>query len=304
MIRTSSRARFALALLFIGTPLLLTACDQATPTDDANALLTDARIARQAGDIETAIELLEQAYALDDTDAAVSVELSSAYFERDNVDLFDLDRIALFLLEQQRTDATPAPTSTPAANAVGSVCTYASDPNAVAFDPREMDGYADLSTHRETVTRVLALLDRVIPDELRAVSLCEGIADGTLVYEHDAALASLRALGLSDQQIASTLAINAVARLLNAYFFFAEEIAPQAQWYRLPNQQIGICADDVEGLRAQSQDALRDLGEVLTSLDLRDRALGGSTATRDVLAHAIDAYEAIADHLGPYCTSN
>lgn len=307
MLRFSPRLTLALLALLVGAPSFLAACDQSSPADDANTLLTDARIARQGGDLDTAIELLEQAHDLDAASAEIRVELASAYFERDDVDLFDLDRVALFLLDQQPGDgatgdeAEPAPT---AAFKGGASCTYADDPEAVPFDPREVDGYPELAANRATVERVLELLAVVIPEELRAMDLCTGIEDGALVYEHEAALAAMRAFGLSDTQIASTLAINAVARLLNAYFFLAEDLAPQTQWYRLPDQRIGLCADDVEALRAQSQDAIRDLGEVLTSLDLRDRTLGGNAATRDLIAHAIDAYEAVADHLGPYCESN
>ncbi|NNF58960.1 MAG: hypothetical protein HKN04_12045 [Rhodothermaceae bacterium] len=302
MTRISPRALFALLALLIATPTLLTACDQATPSNDADTLLTDARIARQGGDIDTAIDLFEDALALDPTSAIVRVELSSAYFERADIDLFDLDRVALFLLEQQPGEAAPASPSAP--NAVGATCTYATDPTATAFDPRAMDGYPELVADRATVQQVLALLSFIIPDELRALSLCSGIADGELIYEHESALASMRAFGLSDAQIASALAINAVARLLNAYFFLAEDIAPQTQWYRLADGDIGVCADDLDAIRAQSEDAINDLGEVLTSLDLRGRALGGgSTQTRDILDHAIEAYEAIADHLGPYCST-
>ena len=301
MFRTSPRAFAALLALLVFTPTFLAACDQAAPGSDADTLLTDARIARQGGDIDTAIDLFEDAHALDPNNVIVRVELSSAYFERDDVDLFDLDRVALFLLEQEPGDAAPAPPSVP--NAGGGTCSYADDPTATAFDPRAMEGYPELLANRATVEQVLALLSFIIPDELRAVSLCSGIADGELIYEHEAALASMRASGLSDAQIASALAINAVARLLNAYFFLAEDIAPMTQWYRLTDGNIGVCADDLDAIRAQSAEAISDLGEVLTSLDLRGRALGGSTQTREILDHAIDAYETIADHLGPYCST-
>ena len=73
-------------LLVLGVcAVLLTACDNADP--GATDLLTDARIARQAGDLTAAIDLLERALDEDPAHAAVRVELSSVLLERDGLDL-------------------------------------------------------------------------------------------------------------------------------------------------------------------------------------------------------------------------
>ena len=49
------------------------------------------------------------------------------------------------------------------------------------------------------------------------------------------------------------------------------------------------------------EEAIEDLGESITSLDLRDHVIGGGTASQELVQHVLDAYEAIEDDLGPYC---
>jgi hypothetical protein len=123
------------------------------------------------------------------------------------------------------------------------------------------------------------------------------------VYEPAGALADLRAQGLDDRQIASALAINAVALLVDAYLYLNEDIPQQTSWWRLPNGALGICSDDPDALRAQSQDAIMDFGEALTSLDLRAEILDlhPGDPSRQIVSDAIDAYEAIEADLGPSC---
>ena len=298
------------AILLVATPFFLAACDSGQATSDVESLLTDARIARQSGDIDGAITLLESARAQDPGNAPVRVELSSAYLDREDIDLLDVDRVALFLttFEQNLVVTSDTPVQ-----GFGGSCQYADDPNAQQFDPGDYSGYIDLYSDRELIQSVVALLNgpdtsgselSIIPDDLRVLSLCQGIVDGQIIYDRDAALASMRELGLNDDEIATALAVNAVSRFMEAYFFVSQDIPQQTSWYRVNGQSgdfIGVCADDQEALRGQVENAIMDLGESITSLDLRDHLLGGGTTSQELVQHVLDAYELVEDDLGPYC---
>lgn len=303
------RILLSAALLFVATPLFLVGCDATeSGAGDIEALLTDARIARQAGDIDQAISLLETAFHLAPDNAPVRIELASTYMEQSDVDLLDLDRIALYLTTFEETTAAPGTPST-----VGKSCQFENDPNAEPFELRNYEEYIELFENRELINEVLSLLDgtdpaginlEIIPEELRSLSLCGGISEGDLDYDRDGALSAMRDLGLSDDEITTALAVNAVGRFLEAYFFITEDIPQQAQFYRVMDENgdyIGVCAEDPDALRQQVETAILDLGEAITSLDLRDHTLGGNTAARELVEHVVDAYESVEDHLGPYC---
>jgi len=281
----------------------LAACDGGG--GDFDSLLIDARLARQGGDLDEAVELYEDALALDPSSAVVRVELASTYLDRSGVDLIDLDRFALHLAE-----GNAAPDAPPSAGAGG--CIYSQIPGAETFDPRGLAEFDGLVAERDVIQLAIATLrgegvvaggPRVPPIALRAIDLCDGIEDGELFYDRAAALAALRAQGLDDRQIATALAVNAVALLIDAYFFLNEDLPQQTEWWRLPNGFLGICADDPEALREQSGAAVMDFGEALTSLDMRAEvlALHPGDASRQLVDGAIAAYEAIEMDLGPTC---
>lgn len=294
-------------LLVLGVcALLFAACDNADPS--ATDLLTDARLARQSGDLSTAIGLLERALEEDPDYAAVRVELSSVLLERHGLDLLDLDRVATFFLAEAGASAA-APASTAKG---GGSCPYATDPNATAFDPREIEGYAELFENEAVLATIEGLLKgtdpntdlSVIPAELRSLPLCGAVIDGELQFDRAAALAHLRGLGLTDQEIATALAVNAVTKFFAAYFFITEELPEQTTWYRVETEEgvtIAVCAEDEEALREQGEVAVRDLGESIASLDLRAEVLGGDTPTEEIVGHAVALYEAVEDDLGPHC---
>ncbi len=299
------------AFLLLATPLFLAACDGSSASSDIDSLLVDARLARQSGDIATAITLLESALTQDSQHPQVRVELGSAYLDREDVNLLDVDRVALFLTTFEATVSSPSETPV---QRFGSVCRYEDDPNAHPFDPAEYDEYIDLYANRDLINSVLDLLNGtdptgveigIMPDELRSLSLCHGIEEGELIYDRDGALASLRGFGLSDDEIAMALAVNAVARFMEAYFFITEDIPQQTSWFRVMGSQggnyIGVCADNQDELRVQVEDAIADLGESITSLDLRDHLLGGDTTSHELVQHVLDAYESVKGDLGPYC---
>jgi tetratricopeptide (TPR) repeat protein len=304
MLRSTRSVALALAL---GGGALLAACDAGSSADDAATLLTDARIARQAGDLDEAVRLLEEALALDPASAPVRTELASAYLEGEGVDVLDVDRLGLYLTEEAGGAGATAAVPGPGAR-VGAACAYGDDPTAEPFDPRGMEGYPEIEAARGVLQEALALLHEppsgerpVMPASLRTLELCSAVVDGALNYDREAALADLRAAGLSDTEIATALAVNASARFFDAYFFVVEDIPQQTAWYRLADGRIGVCAEDEEALRAQSEEALADLFEALVSLDLRAQLLGGSSTSAEIVARAVEAYEELRAFLGPVC---
>jgi hypothetical protein len=287
--------------------LLGAGCDGAAP-DDFDSLLIDARIARQGGALDEAVALYEDALRTQPTSVVVRVELASTYLARADVDLIDLDRFALHLTEGEGAAAPPT------GNARGG-CIYSQIPGAQPFDPRDIAEFGGLLAERAVIRLALATLSgggavpggsSVIPAALRAIDLCNGIEGGTLVYDRAAARAAMHAAGLDDRQIAAALAVNAVALLIDAYLFLNEDIPQTTTWWRLPNGALGVCSDDPAALRVQAEDAIADFGEALTSLDLRAEilALDAGDPSRQLVADAIDAYEAIEGDLGPVCTVN
>ena len=302
---SSEAARFLAFVLILGGSALLAACDVASPTDDAGTLLDDARLARQGGDLSAAVRLLEQALALDPASDAVRVELSSAYLQQEDVDVLDIDRFVRYITGEAEPSA---PIAGSPASRLGSACVYEDDPTAAPFDPRGEHDYPEIYAARDVLQDALALLHSppdgelpVMPASLRAIDLCGAVVDGTLNYDRETALADLRATGLSDLEIASALAVNGAARFFDGYFFLVEDVPQQTAWYALADGGIGICAADEASLRVQSEQAVADLFEALVSLDLRAELLGGTSASADVLANAIAAYEALSVHLGPTC---
>ena len=295
----------AAALLLV---LPLQGCDETPGTGTPDDLLTDARIARQAGDLDVAVDLLETAFEASPDDAVVRTELAVTLFQEAGLDLADLDRIAQFLLDE----GTAPLTATPETAGKGGDCPYEGE--AEAFDPRDLDGYIEYVESDDTIDRVLALLAPVIARELRPEDfLCTGIVDGELAYDAAAARAEMRAEilasdpDLSDAQaddlLASALAVNASARLLAAYNFVVTDIAPVTDWYRLGDDAFGVCFDGVteDELRTMSEGAVADIGEALTSIDLRSEILDSTSSTQELVDLLLDAYEQVRAEIGPVC---
>lgn len=289
----------ALALVAVPT---LTGCDDVAPVS-ADDLVVDARIARQAGDIDQAVDLLERALAADAADAVVRVELASALFEQADLGVADLDALATYLLDEANSGGFGS--LSPEASKGGS-CPYETAPGAAPFDPRDLDEYGQYLERVSVATRVKEILDPVITDELRPDDfLCTGIQDGQLNYDPDAALAALRAADedLTDTQISSALGANAVAEVLDTYFFLSEDLRDRADWYRLSDGTLGICPVGIteEELRDLAEPSVADLGEALLSIDLRGRLI--ETSTTELVDVVIDAYEEVRDDLAPHCTN-
>lgn len=290
------RLRFSwlLAALLV---LPLAACDETggSTSTDVDLAVSDAVTARQNGNYGQAVTILEEALAANPQSAPVRVELAATVMERDGIDLLDLDRIASFVTDGASTAQAATRSS------ARSTCAYAADPGAVEFDPADAADLPDIRAKRSTIQRTLALLDEVLPEALRSFDLCTTIQDGELVYDHAAAAAALRGKGLKDDQVARLLAVNALARFLDAYLFVTEDVTAQTTWYRLSDGSIGVCADDQEALEAQARDAVDGIGQSLLSLDLRSRTFAPGAASSEIVTLAVDAFEHIRDAVGEYC---
>ena len=288
------RLSWLLAALLV---LPLAACDETggSTSTDVDLAVSDAVTARQSGDYQQAVVILEQALEANPQSAPVRVELAATVMERDGIDLLDLDRIASFVT----TGASTAQAAT--RSTARSACAYAADPGAVEFDPRDAADLPDIRAKRSTIKKTLALLDEILPVALTSFDVCTTVQDGELVYDQASAAAHFRGKGLSNDQIARLLAVNALARFLDAYLFVTEDVTAQTTWYRLSDGSIGVCADDEKALEEQARDAVDSLGESLLSLDLRSQTFAPGSASAEIVTLAVDAFEKISDAVGEYC---
>lgn len=278
--------------------LPLAACDETGGfAEDVNVAVDDAVIARQSGNYTLAVSILRDALQRAPENAEVRVELATTILERDGVNLLDIDRISQFL-----TTGASGGTARPTDPGARAACAYASDPTAEAFDPTDLVGFDDLMEHAASIEETLDLLAPVMPAALQTLDVCTSIVDGELVYDRAGAIADLRSQGLSDAQIGQALAVNALAKFVDAYLFVTTELPEQTTWYRLADGSIAICVDDPEALQAQAEVAVAHIGEAVLSLDARAAHLGASSAATEIVDLALDAYEDVRDALGFYCT--
>lgn len=291
--------RPAAGLLLAALVLLpLTGCDETGGGASGDTAVQDAVIARQSGNFAAAETILRRELDRNPQSATVRAELATTILERERLTLLDIDRIARFI-----TDTAGNPVATPASSAKGATCRYASEPGATPFDPTDLASFPDIQAGREAIAEALALIEPVLPASLRTFDVCLTLApDGTLAYDHAAAAAQLRASGLTDAAIGQLLAVNALARFLDAYLFVTTEVPQQTAWYRLANGSIGVCADDEDALVDDTEEAVEQLGTALLSLDVRARAFVSGPSAGTLVATARDAVRDIRDGLADYCS--
>lgn len=258
-------------------------------------VVNDAIAARQSGDLVGAVALLEGAFEREPNNATVRVELATTLLQRDGLDLLDLDRISRFL--ENGTSAATRPASPSARRA----CAAASDPTAQVFDPADVEGFQEIRDYTETIGRAAEMLEPVIPDELQDFDICTSVADRALVYDQAAALADLRSQDLNEDQVAQALAVNALARFLDAYIYVTDELPEQTTWYRLADGSITICVDDESAVRAAATTAVKHIGESVLSLDARAAVLGGDSTAAEIVELAFDAYQDLRDAVADAC---
>ncbi len=275
--------------------LTLAGCDETTSLDaPVDLIVDDAVAARQSGNLAAAVSLLEGALTRSPDNAEVRVELATTLLQRDGLDLLDLERISSFL-------AGDGAATAPASAARRGSCALADDPAAQAFDPTEVGGFAGLRASAATLSRAAGLLATVVPVQLQRFDVCTSVVDGALVYDRDAALAALAARGLSPNQQAQALAVNALARFLDAYVFVADELPQQTTWYRRADGSIAICVEDEAALRASAAQAVENMGQAVLSLDARAALLGAGSVAADIVEQALDAYQDLRGAVADYC---
>ncbi len=284
--------------------LPLAACDETgTVSDDVDVAVQDAVIARQSGDYDTAVKILERAHERDAANPKVRVELATTLLERDDIDLLDVDRIAQFISEGVGAEARTqtAPRTTDVARS-GAACVYASDADAEAFEMTAIAGFTDLVDEVASIERANELLATVLPPQITEFDLCTNVVDGELTYDRGGALAALYEQGLSETQVRQVLAVNALARIIDAYLFVSTEIEQEVTWYRLGDGSVALCADDPAALQDEVEEAVAGFGVAVLSLDARASLLGNAAAS-DLVDLAKGAFEELRDATGDYCAS-
>lgn len=293
-------ARLAAAALLL---LPLAACDETGGPSGGSAeeQIRDAQFARQAGRTGEALQILDAAFAQYPESAPVRVAYSLTILEDRRIDLLDLDRVARYLTTAEAGAPSGGGSTSP-------FCPYAADPTAQPFDPTDYAGFTAIQSDRGALRRALSLLDPVIPAALQDLDPCTSVVhapDGTasLAYDAQAALAGLRAGGLRDDQIGDALATNALARFLNAYLTLTDDLPPETTWYRLNGgSAVGICTDDPVAVAPIANEAVRDMGEALFSIDLRAVSAGRTATSRQLVDLVIESYEEVRDGVARTCT--
>ena len=284
--------------LFAALLLLpLSACDETGPLsidEGVDVAVDDAVIARESGDYDTAVDLLNEALDAEPENAVVRVELATTLLQRDGIDLIDIDRIGQFLSSAGTARTAPA-------TAGRSACAYAADPDAVAFDPTGYEGFAELEASIETIQEAKATLEGVLPSAITSFDLCSTVVDGALVYDRAGAYGELVALGLSDDQAAQALAVGALAQFVDAYVAFTRDLAGETTWYRLPDGSIAICAVDEDAARAKAEGAIAGIGQAVLALDARASILGGASVAAEIVDTALDVYNELKEDIATYC---
>ncbi len=125
-------------------------------SDEPDVLLDDARIALQNGDAEKAIGLLEKALEKDPDNSEIKIELSSALFQANDIDLLVMKDLAAFISE------TPAVAPKAIASHVDA-CNFREDILATTIlDFSQDEAFQLLYEHTDVIERAIALLQDVL----------------------------------------------------------------------------------------------------------------------------------------------
>ena len=121
-------------------------------SNDPDVILEDARIALQNGDAEKAVELLEKALDKAPESQEIRIELSSALFQANGIDLLTMKDLAEFISEQEATVSK-------ASIMQSASCNFNEDPiftRQLQFENEE--AYVQLLNNSETLARSIELL--------------------------------------------------------------------------------------------------------------------------------------------------
>ncbi|MEM1042459.1 MAG: tetratricopeptide repeat protein [Bacteroidota bacterium] len=275
-------------------------------------LVDDARFARANGDFERAVELLEEAFAEDPANAVVRLELATTLMQRDGLNSVDLiSQVSNFISDA--TESAEGGFRAPfASRSQVEACSYtSSETDREVFDPTEFGGYGDIIASLPTLERVRELLGgadgSVLPSQLLALSPCEAIVDGEVVYDRAAASQEIYDTFDGDQNLVRTaLQLNAVGLILDAYSGIFEQPDLPVDWYLVgseDNRRLGFCVADeptLDLLYDRIDGRVADVGQALFSIDLLVFD-DGSETLEDLRDEALELYVTFQEDVSRFC---
>lgn len=307
--RAIAASVFVTALVVSGCNLLDSAYNEGGSIDN---LVEDARFARANGDFVRAVELLEDAYDRDSDNAIVRVELATTLMQREGLNSVDLVGQVSDFVTEAIDSAEGMDQSEDAARFGGEVCSYTSgEPNREVFDPAAFEGYSNIIASLPLLRRVRDLLSggtgAVLPSTLLALSPCEAIVDGEVIYDREVASDELYATFGGNQTLVRTaLQLNAVVLVLDAYSGIFEQADLPVNWYLVGSEdhrRLGFCVADeseLDRLYNRIDERVADVGRALFSIDLLVYDDGSETLEmlRD---DALELYVTFQEDISRYC---
>jgi tetratricopeptide (TPR) repeat protein len=131
-------------------------------SDNPDVLLDDARYALMNGDPDKAVSILEKAYAIDSTNTEVRVELASALFQANGIDLLMMKDLAEFITESSGSAGAFAGKNPDKNFGNPLACSFvgtSSDYQALQFETEP--AYLTIIEHSAVIDRVAALIEGI-----------------------------------------------------------------------------------------------------------------------------------------------
>ncbi|MEZ4700037.1 MAG: tetratricopeptide repeat protein [Rhodothermales bacterium] len=216
-------------------------------SDDPEVLLDDARYALQNGDPDKAVALLEKAYAKDSTDPEIRVELSSALFQANDIDLLLMKDLAEFISEDAVAGSGKWSGAPPA-------CTFEGSSDGLT-EIRFADeaAFIALFSNRDVLDRAIALLGDLLETEV----------------------------DLDPNQLSNAHLMHAISMMATMVLDIqgkADELG--ATLYRVSQNGIGYCAPDQHALQALQSyivcEKVLDIDAAIDDLAIRQELLGST----------------------------
>lgn len=272
---------------------------------DVATLVDDARHHRANGNYDKAIDLLQQALAIDPSNAEVRFELASTLMRRDGLDLFTLEQLTSHLL-----GAGGAPLA--GRGAAADSCTFEPGASVEPFDPRDFDSYQQILDARETLLWVIELLNDpdapgeapAMPEAFTSLNICNVLGPDGLDYDRDSVLNALYAqFGDDDDLVVGALTVNAIALTLLSYIELFEQPDLNVDWFIVDDTTVGACiaSEHYDLFISRAQGEVQRAGQALISLDLLVYHTG-NTQFAEIVADAADLYDLLQSEPMNPCT--
>lgn len=191
-------------------------------SDEPEVLLDDARLALQTGDTDKAIELLTKALEKAPENAEIKIELSSALFQANDIDLLGMKELAEFISEPPSVSGKQV-SGMQTSDYTTDTCNFQSTLSATELQFTQSPAYQSLESNVDVLEQSIVLLSQTLDNE-EADDLAENLLSNGYL---------MRAI--------SNMAISVIEVKLQAD-------AAGAKLYRLPGGNIGYCANDAESL--------------------------------------------------------